>query len=121
MAKRKTSELSKLEIFYIKEMSGKGIAVEQIAKDLNRTIGAVNQYYPTKPVPHVDNTPDPPKEVLKGEAKEVFKSSVGNRKGLAVMSEAGSEIGDRFLKINVSDLAPMSSKHKNCIVKAQNE
>jgi hypothetical protein len=79
-----------------------------------------------EPIPFVHKDPEsiPEPSVLNpGYARRHFeiqdsKNPGKKRRGMAIMTEAGSEAGDEFLKADKDGLLPMSSKHKNCIARA---
>lgn len=126
----KRGRLSGEEISLIKSSS---LSPEELSKALNRSVksiqsvldkgGKVNQPAKVKPV-LADNIPDAPSELPKGYARRFFeiddsKNPGKKRTGMAIMTEAGSEAGDDFNKARDDGLLPMSSKHNNCVAKAQ--
>lgn len=135
MAKLKTGRFSAEEMALIVSAYGNGTRVETIAKALNRSEKSIQKFVnegiataaDTIPVatPKDPTTiPDPPKPLEIGYARKHFeipdsKNPGKNRSGIAIMTEGGSEAGDQFLKAEKDGLLPMSTKHKNCIAKAQ--
>lgn len=131
MASFKRGRLSGEEISLIKSSS---LSPEELSKILNRSVKSIQSVTNggekvNKPVEKtqsapIDNIPDAPAELPKGYARRFFeiddsKNPGKKRTGMAIMTEAGSEAGDDFNKARDDGLLPMSSKHNNCIAKAQ--
>lgn len=136
MAKLKTGKFSDEEIILINSAYSHGTSIDVIAKALNRSQKSIQKYVgeskkdesiPLVPLAKDPSTiPDPPHELTPGYARKHFeipdsKKPGQKRKGIAIMTEGGSEAGDTFLKAEKDGLLPMSSKYKNFIVKAQND
>ena len=135
MASFKRGRFSAEEKDIIAKSIGAGVTVESLSKTLNRSVDSINkvvsgpkeekvdnsQTYKVEPLP---NIPDAPADLPKGYAKKFFeiedsKNPGSKRKGVAILTEAGSEAGDDFNKARNDGLLPMSSKHRSCIAKAQ--
>ena len=138
MAKLKRGKMSLEEMILINAAYSHGTSVETIAKALNRSETSIRKHigesYKEKqvaletedPTPIPESIPDPPPPLDPGYAKRHFeipdsKNPGKKRKGIAIMTEAGSEAGDSFLKSDRDGLLPMSVKHRDCIVRAQND
>jgi hypothetical protein len=114
-------------------INGSSATPEELSKALNRSVESIKKVRginireksePTVNMGKAPSTPDAPEELPKGYAKRFFEiddsKNPGKKKsGIAIMTEGGSGAGDDFLKNSENGLLPMSSKHKDCIVKAQ--
>lgn len=136
MAKLKSGKFSAEEVILINAAYSHGTNVETIAKALNRSEASIRKFVGEKEkaesIPLVPLTkdpttiPDPPAPLNPGYARKHFeipdsKNPGQKRKGMAIMTEGGSEAGDKFLKEDIDGLLPMSSKHRDCIARAQND
>lgn len=134
MAKLKRGKISLEEMVLINSAYSHGTSVETIAKALNRSETSIRKYvgesYKEEKVASETKDPttipDPPPPLDPGYAKRHFeipdsKNPGKKRGGIAIMTEAGSEAGDAFLKADRDGLLPMSGKHRDCIVRAQND
>lgn len=126
MAKKfKRGRFSEEELSVIKSSP---LSAEQLSDVLNRSVKSIESILnktnelPKQPVLE-KQIPDAPPDLPKGYAKKFFeiedsKNPGKKRKGIAILTEGGSEAGDEFLKADKEGLLPMSSKHRNCIAKA---
>lgn len=133
MAKHKTGKFSAEEVEVILSSASNGTSASVLSKLLNRSENVIQKLIDSKvnTTPIVEEKdpstiPDPPATLQSGYAKKHFeipdsKNPGKIRKGMAIMTEAGSESGDEFLKNEKDGLLPMSSKHRDCIVRAQND
>lgn len=131
MAKLKRGKISEDEARLIRGANGAGASIRYIAGALNRSEKVVQKFLEenTESISPIErdptSIPDPPKPLPVGHAKKYFeiedsKNPGKKRKGMAVMTEGGSEAGDDFSKSDAS-IAPMSSRYNNCIAKASND
>ena len=128
MAKFKRGRFSAEEVSVVLNSTA---TVEELSNVLNRNPDSIKKlldsHNKVKKNPEefkVETIPDAPEELPKGYAKKFFeiddsKNPGKKRKGMAIMTEAGSDAGDQFLKNTEDGLLPMSSKHRDCIAKAQ--
>ena len=136
MAKLKSGKFSAEEKEVILSAYHNGTSTETLAKLLNRSEKSIQKFIdnntkesdviPLATPKDPTTIPDPPAPLNPGYARKHFeipdsKNPGQKRKGMAIMTEGGSEAGDKFLKEDIDGLLPMSSKHRDCIARAQND
>lgn len=136
MANFKRGRFSAEEKDNISKLVNSGMSVDLVSRALNRSVESINKILAGPKEEKADNSsqtyrlepikemPDANLELPKGYARRFFeiddsKNPGKKRTGISILTESGSEAGDDFNKANANGLLPMSSKHKNCTIKAQ--